>query len=115
VSPKPKSFHIDKRAAALSAAVAAGDGDEMLAPKKVAALTGYSQVWLAKRRADGTGPPFVKVNRRSVRYRRSKLVAWVKEREHKSIAAHEAFLRREAAKRNKRNRQAAARRVEVLA
>jgi predicted DNA-binding transcriptional regulator AlpA len=102
----PRTFHIDRRAGALSAAVGGDDDDELLTPKQVAALIGYSVVWLAKRRADGTGPPFTRINQRAVRYFRSGLRPWLEKRD--AAARRAAAL---SAARRARARQ----RAEVLA
>jgi hypothetical protein len=96
--PAPKTFHIDKRAGAVAAALAEGDPDELLTPKKAAALTGYSEVWFAKRRADGTGPPYVMINQRSIRYNRGTLIRWFLERERKSIAEHRKRIEQQTAR-----------------
>jgi predicted DNA-binding transcriptional regulator AlpA len=100
--PSPKNFHIDKRAAMISAADV-GDDDEMLTTKQVAQLLGVSEVWLKKRRADNTGPPCEKISARCVRYPRSGLRPWREKRDR--------VARRAAEQRARRPRQ----RAEILA
>jgi predicted DNA-binding transcriptional regulator AlpA len=48
-----------------------------ISPKQTARKLNVSLSWLAKRRADGDGPPFVKLGR-AVRYPLSSLEQWVK-------------------------------------
>jgi hypothetical protein len=40
---------------------------------------GLAPGFLANKRADGDGPPFFRLGRRTVRYRRSSVLAWVAE------------------------------------
>jgi predicted DNA-binding transcriptional regulator AlpA len=91
--PSPKNFHIDKRAAMISAADA-GDDDELLTTKQVAQLLGVSEAWLKKRRADGTGPPYEKISTRCVRYPRNGLRPWREERDRVARRAAEQRARR---------------------
>jgi predicted DNA-binding transcriptional regulator AlpA len=51
----------------------------LLTPKEAGKILGYSESFLAQRRAAGTGPAYVKVSSRAVRYRREDLDAWVEE------------------------------------
>jgi predicted DNA-binding transcriptional regulator AlpA len=104
-SGKPKSFHIDKRAAMISAADA-GDDDELLSTQQVAQLLGVSEVWLKKRLADGTGPPSKLLSPRCRRYPRSLLRPWLEKRDREATKV--AARRAERAARS-------ARRIEVLA
>jgi hypothetical protein len=110
--PAPKSFHLDRRAGELAAICAAGDPDELLSPKQTSALISYSEVWLAKRRADGTGPPYVMINRRSIRYRRGTLRRYFEVRERKSIAEHRERIEQQATRAAAKR---VAKRAEVLA
>ena len=54
-----------------------GSGDRLLPPGDAANLLHLSTSWLAKARMSGEGPPYVKLGR-SVRYRESALVQWLK-------------------------------------
>jgi hypothetical protein len=111
----PRSFHIDRRASALAAAVVGNDDDELLTPKQVAALIGYSEVWLAKRRKDGTGPPWKYVNQRSIRYFRNRLRRWLEKRDAAARRAAAKAAERRAAALSAARRARARQRAEVLA
>ena len=54
-------------------------GERLLPPSDAANLLRVSTSWLAKSRMTGSGPPFVKLGR-SVRYRESALIQWLKSR-----------------------------------
>lgn len=49
------------------------DTRELVAPKEAARITGYSQYWLQKKRANGGGPPFIK-NGHFIYYIREELI-----------------------------------------
>jgi predicted DNA-binding transcriptional regulator AlpA len=98
----PRSFHIDRRANSLAAAVGGNDDDELLTPKQVAGLIGYSEVWLAKRRTDQTGPPHTHINQRSVHYFRSGLRPWLEKRDAAARRAAERAAERRARRRRER-------------
>jgi predicted DNA-binding transcriptional regulator AlpA len=76
------------RAATTKGAVSPTDGalgeSDSLNPKETARYLNVSTSWLAKRRQDGDGPPFVKFGR-AVRYLRSSLQQWVKVHQRMSI------------------------------
>jgi hypothetical protein len=80
---QPKTFHIDKRAAAIADA-GAGDDDELLSPSQVADWFGVSHQWLADRRDAGDGPPFERITPHIIRYRRDKVRAWLDARSYRS-------------------------------
>jgi hypothetical protein len=75
----PKSFHIDKRAAAI-VDDNTGDPDDMMSPKETAAYLGVSEVWLSKRRWLGDGPPYEVLSPHVYKYRRGKLNRWLEQR-----------------------------------
>jgi len=52
-------------------------GRGLLNEKEVALRTGLSLQTLRNYRSGGTGPPYYKVNGRSVRYKESEVAAWV--------------------------------------
>jgi predicted DNA-binding transcriptional regulator AlpA len=54
-------------------------GEWLLPPSDAANFLRLSTSWLAKARMHGDGPPYVKLGR-SVRYRESALVQWLKSR-----------------------------------
>jgi predicted DNA-binding transcriptional regulator AlpA len=54
-------------------------GERLLPPGEAANFLRLSTSWLAKARMSGDGPPYVKLGR-SVRYRESALVQWLKSR-----------------------------------
>jgi predicted DNA-binding transcriptional regulator AlpA len=80
-------FHLIKRAAAIRAADN-GDNDELLTTKQLARLMGVSEIWLIKRRQDGTGPPYEMLSARCLRYRRSGYRGWLEEIERMSTAEY---------------------------
>jgi predicted DNA-binding transcriptional regulator AlpA len=53
--------------------------ERLLIPKEAADFLRHSLSWLAKSRMQGDGPPFVKIGR-SIRYRETDLVHWMKAR-----------------------------------
>ena len=75
-----KRFHLDKRAALILKATADADADYLLSPKEAAAELGVSEVWLAKRRLHGDGPPYERLSPHCIKYRRSKNRAWLEQR-----------------------------------
>src|SRR5262249_43381292 len=75
----PKTFHLDQRADALLAADD-GDGDELITQQQLALEWGVSQQWLEIRRSRGDGPEYERLSPRVIRYRRSKLRAFLDER-----------------------------------
>jgi predicted DNA-binding transcriptional regulator AlpA len=58
---------------------------ELLKPNGAADLTIMSESWLAKKRMEGNGPPFLKLGR-AVRYRKRDVLAWLETREKKSTS-----------------------------
>lgn len=74
--------------------------DPYQAPLEVSAITGHALGTLAQLRHKGGGPEFVKL-RGKVRYRRSAVLAWLKEQEDASREQQEARRKQqEAASRN---------------
>jgi predicted DNA-binding transcriptional regulator AlpA len=55
------------------------DFERLLTPREAAQFLRLSLSWLAKARMRGDGPPYVKLGR-SVRYRESDLIGWLKAR-----------------------------------
>lgn len=79
-----QSHFIDKRAAE---AIATIDPDEDLWDTKTCARKlGVSFQWVTIGRHKGYGPPFVKLGPRRVRYRPAAVIAWLREREFRSVA-----------------------------
>jgi predicted DNA-binding transcriptional regulator AlpA len=56
---------------------AGADAGPLLTTEQAAALIGFHPSYLAKARLSGTGPRFLKIGPRSVRYRRSDIDAWL--------------------------------------
>lgn len=54
--------------------------EQLMKPDEVAQVLGLSPAQLAQQRYKGTGPKFVKVNGRRVRYRRADVEAYVESR-----------------------------------
>ncbi len=60
--------------------------DRLITEREAAEFLGYSQKALQKWRCEGGGPRFVRVSRRSIRYRRRDLIAWAEERLRRSTS-----------------------------
>ncbi len=60
--------------------------DRLLTEREAGAFLGYSQKALQKWRWAGGGPIFVRVSRRSIRYRRRELIAWAEQRLRRSTS-----------------------------
>ena len=90
MSSKPTHHHLDKRAADLIAA-GAGNPDDLLTTKELAAWFRMSVQWVetgrSRSRRGGYGPPFVKLGR-MVRYKRSRALEYLAERECASTAEY---------------------------
>jgi hypothetical protein len=56
-----------------------------LTPRETARILRVSTSWLAKRRMDGTGPPFIKLGR-CIRYSEAALVHWMRSQQRLSTA-----------------------------
>jgi predicted DNA-binding transcriptional regulator AlpA len=65
----------------MSAPAKTNEIDPLLHPVQVAKLLGVSLSWLAKSRMNGTGPRFVKIGRRAVRYALSAVQEYIKTRQ----------------------------------
>jgi len=78
---RPQRHHLDRHADGLAQNVADGDPDELLTQQFVANNVLHVSIqWLELGRAQGYGPPFVRLGPRTVRYRRKELVAWLRSR-----------------------------------
>ena len=75
-------FHLDRRAAELSASAAFLDPDQLLNTKEVADWLGVAPISLRIWRSKGEGPPTVLVSRRGIRYRRGTVAEWLRDRTH---------------------------------
>jgi len=53
---------------------------ELLTPKEAAVFLQVTEEQLQAYRIDGTGPPFVRINPRVIRYRMRDLLAWINDR-----------------------------------
>ena len=54
--------------------------DRLITEKQAAAFLGYTVRALQNWRLRGGGPEYVRVSKRSIRYRRRELIAWAEER-----------------------------------
>jgi predicted DNA-binding transcriptional regulator AlpA len=82
----PEKFHLDKRARTIAAT--AGDDDELLDTRELAAWFGVSEQWVEISRHRGFGPPYEKLGPRLIRYRRGKVRLWLDERAHQCTAEY---------------------------
>lgn len=62
------------------------DPNALLEPAEAAAQLGLSVRRLERLRFEGGGPLYVKIGRRTVRYKRGALQAWIDERERRSTS-----------------------------
>jgi predicted DNA-binding transcriptional regulator AlpA len=86
---RPGSMHIDKRAARLlDDPISDGPDDELLTTEEVADWLKVSRQSLEIARSRGTGPRFVTISPRRIRYRRGDVKAWLKSRSHLSTAEY---------------------------
>jgi predicted DNA-binding transcriptional regulator AlpA len=76
--PPPQTHHLDRRAGEL--AVVAGDDDDLLDTRQLAAWLGVSPQWIEIGRTREYGPKFLKLGPRMIRYRRSDVIAWLRKR-----------------------------------
>lgn len=72
--------------ATLSKPPASADAGPLLTTEQAAVLLGFHPSYLAKARLTGTGPRFLKIGARSVRYRRSDIDAWLADKTRISTA-----------------------------
>ena len=83
----PKKLHLDKRADEI-AVKNDGAGDDLLSTAQVADWFGCSTQWLEIGRCKNYGPKFTRISARTVRYRRSDVLAWLETRTHASTAEY---------------------------
>jgi hypothetical protein len=84
---RPKTFKIDKSlAAAISRAPVGGD-DDLLNTPAAAVWLGVSTQWLELGRCKKFGPPFIKITKRLVRYRKRDLLDYLQSRTRTMTAA----------------------------
>src|SRR5262249_2287794 len=76
--PSDQRYHLDRRAHVIAATI--DDNDKMLNTRELAELLGVSTQWVEIERCKGSGPPFVRLGPRMVRYRRNAVRAWLKQR-----------------------------------
>ena len=91
----PAYHHIDRRAGALAAA-SAGAPDDLFATRELADWLGVSTQWVEIGRHRGYGPRFQRIGPRMIRYRREDVLAWLRERTHKSTAEYANMRKRRA-------------------
>jgi hypothetical protein len=94
-----RRLHLDKRAEGLVAVVPEGSDDTLLTTIQVAGWFGVTPQWVELARAKGYGPPFTRIAPQAIRYKRSDVIAWLKEREHKCISDYADTGRRKPRKR----------------
>lgn len=70
------------------------DPEALLKQRQAADLIGVSERTLECWRSRGSGPPFVKISRRAVRYRREDIDQWVGERVQRSTSEERCSARR---------------------
>lgn len=85
----PGRHHLDRRADHLAReGAAAGDTDDLLDTRTVAAWLGVSTQFLEIARHRGYGPRFVRLSTRRTRYKRSDVLDWLRERTHAATAEY---------------------------
>jgi predicted DNA-binding transcriptional regulator AlpA len=83
----PLRHHLDSRACELIAD-GQGEPDDLLTTRQVAEWFSCSKEWLEIGRSKGYGPPFKRLGPKRVRYSRSDVLQWLKERTHRSTAEY---------------------------
>ena len=84
----PQRHHIDRFAGDLIAANSGGNGDDLLDTKEAAEFLRVSRQFLEIGRHRGYGPPYQKVGRRRVFYRRKHILKWLDERVHRCTSEY---------------------------
>jgi predicted DNA-binding transcriptional regulator AlpA len=84
----PRSHHLDRRANRL-ADDTTGEDDDLLSTVEVAEMLSVSPQWLSIGRVRTYGPPFIRLSRRTVRYRRGAIKQWLRERVHQRTAEYQ--------------------------
>lgn len=87
-SSAPKRHHVDRRAEQLVASLITDANDEALSTPDAAHVLGCSTQWLEIARTKNYGPKFTRLSPRMVRYMRSDLIAWLRERVHFSTSEY---------------------------
>jgi hypothetical protein len=86
----PNTRHnIDRRAGKLASELADGDPDQLDSTTDLSELLGISPEWLEIGRNRGYGPPFVVLSPKRIRYKRSDVVAWLRERTYNRTSQYE--------------------------
>jgi hypothetical protein len=67
---------------------AVGNADDLLSSQQVANSLGVSLSWVQITRGQGGGPPYVRINKNNVKYRRDAVVEWLKQREYTATAEY---------------------------
>ena len=80
--PTCQRHQLDRRASQILATTddILDNDDNLLTTKQVAKWLGMSDQWLEIGRGKGYGPPYVRLSERGVRYKRSDVINWLKER-----------------------------------
>ena len=90
--PKQRSgrLHLDRRAGQIADVITAegGDDDDLLTTQQLAVWFGVTPQWLEAGRAQGYGPPFIRLAGQLIRYRRSGALVYLKQRQHASTAEY---------------------------
>ena len=84
---RPKSLQIDKHADILVTHNTCDDED-FITSKDLADLLRVSLSWVEKSRANDYGPPYIRLSPHCIRYSRTDVLAWLKQRAH----AHDVKL-----------------------
>jgi hypothetical protein len=78
--------HLDRRLDSIERDIATATADindvDVFDTRQVAAMLGVSHQWLEIGRSKGKkyGPPFIRYSKRKIRYRRDKLLEWIRSR-----------------------------------
>ena len=83
----PYRHHIDPHASAIIEA-GIGSDDDLLTTGEMATWFRKSKQWFEIGRSKGYGPPFVRLARQVIRYRRGDAKAWLAERRHAFTAEY---------------------------
>src|SRR5438309_2341769 len=87
--PQSGRMHLDRHVGDLiDRGAREGNGDDLIDGNELATWLRVSPQWVALQRKRGTGPAYVRVTGNQILYRRDAVLAWLREREHRSTAEY---------------------------
>jgi hypothetical protein len=86
---QPKFLLLDRRAQQIASVAIGADPDVLLDSKQLAEWLGVSVIWLEIGRCKKYGPPFRKLNTKTVRYHVGDCLKWLETRKYQSTSEYE--------------------------